>query len=147
MESDEKQVRQAIEYLLGIDKTEHWPATDPPIPMSPEDYGVVSAMSLGKMNVPTAESMAALIYGAIHFDDPYVKIACSEAISDINLKLAKSIFYLQTMDTDSDVRERAFELLWNSDTADLGLARSVRDRLLHDPDEFVRSTASRYIDP
>ncbi len=144
MGPSETDVRQSIDYLLGTDTTERWPVTDPPVPTSPEDYGVVSAMTLAKMAHPTTESMAALIHGALKFDDDYVKAACSEAIAEIDSELAKSIFLAQTMDSEPDVRDNAFERLWQVDGPDFTLARAVRDRLLHDSDESVRATAEAY---
>ncbi len=143
MTEENKNDRRSIDYLLGIDPVEHWPK-NLGFPPSPEDYGNACAWGLSHNECPTEEMVAALVHGAMKHGDERVRFSCAKGIAKIDPKLAKLLFFVQTLDKDEYVRDNAFEALWDVDREDLDLARKACDRLLNDPDNFVRDTAKRY---
>ena len=143
MADEDQHNRQSIDYLLGLDPIERWP-DDLGYPPSPEDYGNVCAWGLSHVESPTEEMLAALVHGALKHDDERVRFSCAEGVERIDPNLAKILYFIQTLDKDDHVRDNAFEALWHVDRDNLELARKACDRLLNDPDKFVRETAKRY---
>ena len=134
-------IKQSIDYLLGIDTTERWSDSITWTP-SPEDWGNICVHTIGKMDPPSLQAIAALVMGALTSEVDELRHSCATQLRDLNPSLGAAVLYLQTLDSNSCVSENALETLCDQAPGnDWSLAELACARMLEHESDTIRKLA------
>ena len=132
---------QSINYLLGIDTTEHWCDSIAWTP-SPEDWGNICVDTIAKMVNPSLDAIAALMFGAMHSEIEELRHTCAVQLRESNALLGALVMYLQTFDSDDNIVEYALDALCDEAPGDdWTLANSATTRILEHNSAKLRQLA------